>query len=98
MVISGGVISPLIWVICKVTLLITQLITTHEPPSKPLSPKPLAPKPKAPEPKTPKPTSTEHAERKRSGASTTRRRHELPRASKTATSEEETWNYIRFKV
>ena len=32
MVISG-VISPLIWVIVMVTLLITPLITTHEPPS-----------------------------------------------------------------
>ena len=28
-----GVISPLIWVITTVTLLITPLITTHEPPS-----------------------------------------------------------------
>ena len=28
------VISPLIWVICIVTLLLTLLITTHEPPSK----------------------------------------------------------------
>ena len=34
MVISG-VISPLIWFISKVTRLITPLITTHEPPSKP---------------------------------------------------------------
>ena len=29
----SGVISPLIWVISIVTLLITLLITTHEPPS-----------------------------------------------------------------
>ena len=29
-----GVISPLIWVITIVTLLITPLITTHEPPSR----------------------------------------------------------------
>ena len=28
------IISPLIWVITTVTLLITLLITTHEPPSK----------------------------------------------------------------
>ena len=31
-----GVRSPLIWVISIVTLLITLLITTHEPPSKPV--------------------------------------------------------------
>ena len=30
----SGVISPLIWVITIVILLITLLITTHEPPSK----------------------------------------------------------------
>ena len=38
----SGVISPLSWVITLVTLLITPLITTHEPPSKPqtLNPKP----------------------------------------------------------
>ena len=29
----SGVISPLVWVISMVTLLITLLITTHEPPS-----------------------------------------------------------------
>ena len=29
----SGVVSPLIWVITIVTLLITPLITTHEPPS-----------------------------------------------------------------
>ena len=33
-VISGG-ISPLIWFITIVTLLLTRLITTHEPPSTP---------------------------------------------------------------
>ena len=32
-VVIGGVISPQIWVIRIVTLLITLLITTHEPPS-----------------------------------------------------------------
>ena len=32
-VVISGVISPLIWVINTVTLLITPLITTHEPPS-----------------------------------------------------------------
>ena len=32
-VVISGVISPLIWAIIKVTLLITPLITTHEPPS-----------------------------------------------------------------
>ena len=32
-VVIGGVISPLIWVITIVTLLITPLITPHEPPS-----------------------------------------------------------------
>ena len=32
-VVISGVISPLIWVITIVTLLITPLITTHEPPS-----------------------------------------------------------------
>ena len=31
----SGVISPRIWVIGIVTLLITVLITTHEPPSRP---------------------------------------------------------------
>ena len=31
----SGVISPLIWVLSIVTLLITLLITTHEPPSTP---------------------------------------------------------------
>ena len=35
----SGVISPLIWVIVTVTRLITPLITTHEPPSKPIQPK-----------------------------------------------------------
>ena len=39
----NGVISPLIWVITKVTLLITPLIATQEPPSAPLNPKPLNP-------------------------------------------------------
>ena len=34
MVVISGVISPLVWVITIVTLLITPLITTHEPPSK----------------------------------------------------------------
>ena len=33
-VVISGVISPLIWVIIIVTLLITPLITTHEPPSR----------------------------------------------------------------
>ena len=33
-VVISGVISPLIWVITIVTLLITPLITTHEPPSR----------------------------------------------------------------
>ena len=33
-VVISGVISVLIWVISIVTLLITPLITTHEPPSK----------------------------------------------------------------
>ena len=33
-VVISRVISPLIWVISKVTLLITRLITTHEPPSR----------------------------------------------------------------
>ena len=33
-VVISGVISPLIWVISIVTLLITPLITTHEPPSR----------------------------------------------------------------
>ena len=32
-VVISGVISPLLWVIIMVTLLITPLITTHEPPS-----------------------------------------------------------------
>ena len=32
-VVIGRVVSPLIWVIAIVTLLITLLITTHEPPS-----------------------------------------------------------------
>ena len=32
-VIVSGVVSPLIWVISIVTLLITLIITTHEPPS-----------------------------------------------------------------
>ena len=32
-VVISGVISPLIWVISIVTLLITLLIATHEPPS-----------------------------------------------------------------
>ena len=31
---KSWVISPLIWVIIMVTLLITPLITTHEPPSR----------------------------------------------------------------
>ena len=44
MVISG-VISPLIWVVSIVTLLVTPLITTYEPPSTPLNPKPWMPKP-----------------------------------------------------
>ena len=34
-VVIRGAISPLIWVIVIVTLLITPLITTHEPPSRP---------------------------------------------------------------
>ena len=33
MVVTSGVISPVIWVRTRVTLLITPLITTHEPPS-----------------------------------------------------------------
>ena len=33
-VVISGAISPVIWVISKVTLLITPLTTTHEPPSK----------------------------------------------------------------
>ena len=33
-VVMSRVISPLIWVISIVTLLITLLITTHEPPSR----------------------------------------------------------------
>ena len=33
-VVISGVISPLIWVINIVTLLITPLITAHEPPSR----------------------------------------------------------------
>ena len=33
-VVLSMAISPLIWVISIVTLLITQLITTHEPPSR----------------------------------------------------------------
>ena len=33
-VVTSGVISPLIWVIIVVTLLITPLITTHEAPSR----------------------------------------------------------------
>ena len=32
-VLISGVVSPLIWVISIVTLLITLIITTHEPPS-----------------------------------------------------------------
>ena len=32
-VVISGVISPLIWVIMRVTLLITPFIATHEPPS-----------------------------------------------------------------
>ena len=32
-VVISGVISPLVWVVNTVTLLITPLITTHEPPS-----------------------------------------------------------------
>ena len=34
-VVKFGRISPLIWVISMVILLITLLITTHEPPSRP---------------------------------------------------------------
>ena len=34
-VVISGIISPLIWVIIMVTLLITPPTTTHEPPSKP---------------------------------------------------------------
>ena len=34
-VVISGVISPQIWVIAIVTLLVTPLITNHEPPSKP---------------------------------------------------------------
>ena len=37
-VVVSGVISPLIWVISIVTLLITLLITSREPPSKPRPP------------------------------------------------------------
>ena len=33
-VVISGVTSPLIWVVTIVTLLITLLITTHEPPSR----------------------------------------------------------------
>ena len=33
-VVISGVISPLVWVIGIVTLLITLVITTHEPPSR----------------------------------------------------------------
>ena len=33
-VVISGVISPFIWVIAIVTLLITPLITAHEPPSR----------------------------------------------------------------
>ena len=36
-VVISGVISPLIWVISIVTLLITLVITTHEPPSRGVS-------------------------------------------------------------
>ena len=36
-VVISGVISPLLWVISIVTLLITLLITTHEPPSRGLT-------------------------------------------------------------
>ena len=32
-VVIGGVLSPLIWVIITVALIITLLITSHEPPS-----------------------------------------------------------------
>ena len=32
-VVTSGITSPLIWVISRVTLLITPLIATHEPPS-----------------------------------------------------------------
>ena len=31
----SGVMSPLIWVVSTITLLITLLMTTHEPPSRP---------------------------------------------------------------
>ena len=34
MVVISGAVSPLIWVITTVTLLITPLITSHEPPSR----------------------------------------------------------------
>ena len=34
-VVIGGVLSPLISVISKVTLLLNLLLTTHEPPSRP---------------------------------------------------------------
>ena len=34
LVVISGVLSPLIWVITIVTLLITPLITTHDPPSR----------------------------------------------------------------
>ena len=37
-VVISMVISPNVWVITIVTLLITPLITTHEPPSKPYTP------------------------------------------------------------
>ena len=33
-VVIAGIITPLIWVITTVSLLLTPLITTHEPPSK----------------------------------------------------------------
>ena len=39
-VVISEAISPLIWVITMVTLLLTPLITTHEPPSRVLNPKP----------------------------------------------------------
>ena len=39
----SGVISSLIWVITIVTLLITPLITTHEPPGMPVSPEQAGP-------------------------------------------------------
>ena len=37
-VVISRVTSPLIWIVTTVTLLVTPLITTHEPPSTPLSP------------------------------------------------------------